>query len=376
MKFLKFCLFCFLALNFVKASAQQRTYHISGIIEPTLNISKLFFTPGSFYGKSNAKASEIDVVNGKFTITGSLADPSPAFLSLTKDYKADSLQVKEFILDEGTITISIKEKLSDAIIKGSKAYDDMMRYTTEQSPYNAELNEINEKAQQQVMAGISPDSINALYRIPFKDATRSLLRFQKRFIISHPDAFVSLLLIPDIANASYNFFEADSLFKLLSAKNKSYPTAKMVKEFIDAQIKVSVGASAPLFSMADTSGKTISLSSIKGKYVLLDFWAAWCAPCREENPNVVQAYKTFKNKGFTVLGVSLDRSREDWMKAIHKDNLTWQHVSDLRQWENSAAVLYGVTGIPHNFLIDPRGKIIARDLRGPELTDKLNEIFR
>lgn len=133
---------------------------------------------------------------------------------------------------------------------------------------------------------------------------------------------------------------------------------------------------APDFTMADTSGKAVSLSSFKGKYVLVDFWASWCKPCRYENPNVVAAYNQFKDKNFTILGVSLDENRDAWLKAIQTDGLTWTHVSDLKGWENSAAALYGVKSIPYNVLLDPNGNIIAEDVRGKKLFETLDRFLK
>lgn len=133
---------------------------------------------------------------------------------------------------------------------------------------------------------------------------------------------------------------------------------------------------APDFTMADTSGKAVSLSSFKGKYVLVDFWASWCKPCRYENPNVVAAYNQFKNKNFTILGVSLDENRDAWLKAIQTDGLTWTHVSDLKGWGNAAAALYGVRSIPYNVLLDPNGNIIAEDVRGKELFETLDRFLK
>lgn len=142
------------------------------------------------------------------------------------------------------------------------------------------------------------------------------------------------------------------------------------------QGKVPVGSMAPDITMNDVNDKPFSLSQLKGKYVLVDFWASWCGPCREENPNVVAAYNQFKDKNFTVLGVSLDQNKTSWLKAIKDDNLTWQHISDLKYWNSAAVPLYGFNGIPYNVLIDPQGKVIATELRGAGLMAKLSEVLK
>jgi peroxiredoxin len=137
-----------------------------------------------------------------------------------------------------------------------------------------------------------------------------------------------------------------------------------------------IGDIAPELKLTDTSGKIVALSSLRGKYVLLDFWASWCGPCRAENPNVLEAYKKYKNKNFTILAVSLDNVRAKWLEAVHHDALLWQQVSDLKGWQSSAASKYGVHAIPSNFLLDPKGVIIAKNLRGPQLESKLEEVLK
>jgi peroxiredoxin len=160
------------------------------------------------------------------------------------------------------------------------------------------------------------------------------------------------------------------LIKYAEEIKAKFPKNKAVQAFADRMLAlkvVSVGQPAPLFELPTPDNKMVKLTDFKGKYVLVDFWASWCAPCREENPNLVKQYNTFKNKGFTVLGVSLDKSKAAWEKAIADDNLSWTHVSELKEWDGKVSMSYRVEGIPASFILDPQGKIIAKNLRGAEL---------
>jgi peroxiredoxin len=155
----------------------------------------------------------------------------------------------------------------------------------------------------------------------------------------------------------------------------NYDHSKSFIELVDKMKSIAIGQPAPEIALPDTTGQMVKLSSMKGKYVLVDFWAKWCGPCRQENPNVVRVYHKFKDKGFTVFGVSLDRRKEDWMRAIAEDKLAWTHVSDLKYWQSEAAKTYNITGIPFSLLLDPNGIIIAKNLRGAALDKKLAEVF-
>lgn len=164
----------------------------------------------------------------------------------------------------------------------------------------------------------------------------------------------------------------------ISAIKSQYENFRKQSEDLEKerQAKSLVGKQAPELSLPDVNGKEVSLSSFRGKYVLVDFWASWCRPCRDENPNVVEAYNKFKNKNFTILGVSLDRKREDWLEAIKDDQLNWTQVSDLAFWNSKAVSTFNFDGIPFNVLIDPQGKVIAESLRGEELQAKLAEVLQ
>jgi len=177
-------------------------------------------------------------------------------------------------------------------------------------------------------------------------------------------------------------FEADRYYplykKVAEEATASMPTSVHVKQFAEYVKKmgiIAIGQKAPEISLPNPDGKIVPLSSLQGKYVLVDFWAFWCKPCRAENPNVVKAYKQFKDKGFEVYGVSLDRDKADWVSAIKEDGLTWTHVSDLKYFESQAALDYNISSIPFSILLDPNGVIIAKNLRGKALEKKLEEVF-
>jgi peroxiredoxin len=170
-----------------------------------------------------------------------------------------------------------------------------------------------------------------------------------------------------------------SLYQDAAAKlKKEWPNSKFTKEFTDMVVKMkatAVGEIAPEIALPNPDGQVVKLSSLRGKYVLVDFWAKWCGPCRRENPNVVKAYHAYKDKGFEVFGVSLDRTKEDWVQAIKDDGLVWTHVSDLKYFDSQAAHDYNINAIPFSILVDPQGKIIAKNLRGAQLEKKLEEVF-
>jgi thiol-disulfide isomerase/thioredoxin len=179
-----------------------------------------------------------------------------------------------------------------------------------------------------------------------------------------------------------NFLPAEkemaSLIDIADRLGKARPKHPQVQQFVNNLQRlqgVNEGAMAPEINLATPAGPTLALSSLRGKYVLIDFWASWCGPCRRENPNVVKTYATYKDKGFEIFGVSLDQNREAWLKAIETDKLVWKHVSDLKYWNSAGAQAYQVNSIPQTFLVDPAGRIIAKGLRGAALDNYLAKLF-
>jgi peroxiredoxin len=216
--------------------------------------------------------------------------------------------------------------------------------------------------------------VRAINLMLSKERKRLLLTFA----MSRPDYLASLTALNDVmVPVPQDINVINKIFEGLHSEVKKNVRGVATKEAIERYIAVANGKTAPEFAAPDTSGKMLSLSSFRGKYVLIDFWASWCGPCREENPNVVKAYQRFHNKNFEILSVSLDQpgKHADWVKAIQKDGLTWYHVSDLKYWKSDIAKLYAIRSIPQNFLIDPQGKIVAQQLRGEALIKVLEKLL-
>lgn len=195
------------------------------------------------------------------------------------------------------------------------------------------------------------------------------------FIKQHPNSNVGGYMIFSAQFDWPQISEYDAMYDALGEKVKKGKFGKLALDKITSMKGTTIGYPALNFSQPDVNGKEVSLKSYRGKYVLVDFWASWCGPCRRENPSVVAAYQKYKDKGFDVLGVSLDDNKDKWLAAIQKDNLTWTHVSDLKGWQNAAGKMYGVQSIPFNLLLDKDGKILAKALRGADLEAKLAELL-
>ncbi len=291
------------------------------------------------------------IKGGQFTLSGQLDFPDFKLLTFEK-----SQNFLPIFLDNSNVSITFtKDQYDKAIVTGSKSHDDFIQYSIITKPY--------ESLFQQEGAGAS-------------EAGQQCIALLTDLVNNKPGSYISPLAIFRIHQLNNDDAMMEMLFSKLSDNVKMSPIGAYVAQQVEEAKKNPMGKIVPDFEQPDPNGKVINIKSLRGKYVLVDFWASWCGPCRGENPNVVAAYNKYKDKNFTVLGVSLDKSKEPWLEAIRKDGLVWQQISDLKGWNNGVAQQFGITSIPQNLLVDPSGKVIAKNLRGAALEAKLESLLK
>lgn len=366
------------ALAFAQAPATNFTINgkVGNVGSPAW--AYLFYQVGA-----NKVVDSAVVTNGNFIINGFLADPSYAMLVI--DHQGTGVaklgntpDMLTFFLDKGTINVAAaKDSVKTAVVTGSVINDDSKALAAQLKPINDDAKKLNDEKN----AATPTQRASAEYQHELQGRYKALQDRQRtaftNFIKSHPASYLSLMALGQMSKQGIDPVELDKLFGGLDGNVQGMEIAKSLKKSLDELGATAIGSMAPDFTQNDVNGNPVKLSSLRGKYVLLDFWASWCGPCRQENPNVVRNYNKYKDKNFTILGVSLDRpgGKADWQDAIKKDGLTWTQVSDLKYGDNEAAALYYVQAIPANFLLDPSGKIVAKNLRGSDLDDKLAELL-
>ena len=361
----------FLLLTFT-AFAQEGTFTIKGTIKGLNAPATVFLI---YDGVINGKAT---LNNGWFEFSGRIDQTKEAYLTIdTKDTSYTYTNGTKFYVEDGNISINCPDSsLDKAIITGTENNNTEAKYkaslqTIETRDNQLETMDTSATEDQKR----SPEFLKDL-ELKNKKLEAERREANRKFIIDNPSSIVSLDAL--YSSAMYSDYESiKMLYEQLTPEVKNSPQGLAYAQELEKMNTVAIGKIAPDFELLDTAYKSVTLSSLRGKYVLLDFWASWCSVCRESNPGVVKAYGQYKDKNFTVLSVSLDKQndRKTWLNAIHHDGLTWTQVSDLRFWNSKVVALYHLTALPQNFLLDPNGKIIARDLDSDQLSTKLADLL-
>ncbi len=301
----------------------------------------------------NSGASEASgkIVKGQFSLAGKMTAPDFRIVAINSQPPYLSI-----FLDNSKVNIvGTKDAFEKSTIKGSTSHNDFIAFNDVAKPYETFFNQ--------------PDAADAATQ------KKAAAEFEN-FIGTHPDSYITPLAIYRHNQLTADNDKLEAMYNKLPAATKEASIGAYLATLIKESKKNPIGKPLANFSQADTSGKEISLASFKGKYVLIDFWASWCGPCRQENPNIVATYQKYKNKNFTVLGVSLDKAKAPWMEAIKADGLAWTHVSDLKGWNNAVSQQFEIFSIPQSFLLDPNGNVVGKNLRGPALEAKLASLIK
>lgn len=365
MKQFYFFLYVFLAFCYQnKAFSQKKSFVIKGNLTDLKGDVKAFLRLGF---EHQWKTETINVVNGKFEFKGKVKNPTSVYLY----FKSDGIRTELFIEPNVVTTIKGQNSFNNALIEGGSIQSDFNRL-------KKKLNEVDVQITQFVIEDKKLKKENDTEGLKKNKVQGDIIvkerkKIEYNFVRENPASFVSFSLMKSYAN--YMDESCEPLFNSLDKTFKESTEGKEIIIRLEKAKKFFIGQPITDFTQKDSLGNDVALSSLKGKYVLIDFWASWCGPCRSENPNLVKLYQQYKKDNFEIIGISLDTNRDKWLKGIKADGLKWLHVSDLKGWKNEVAKLYDVNFIPQNLLIDPNGIIVGKNLNGVSLELKLNEIL-
>lgn len=363
-------------------SAQLSPFSITGKIG---NLDKPAMVYIDYMDNGQSHEDSVAVVNGVFKITGAISGIANARMSLDHEGKGKPFSIYSpgadviyFYFGKEQLKFASGDSLGNAAVTGSKVYDEHIAYNKAIGGSIMELTKRYQKAYEEASPEDKKDpefmgALNARQQDLINKRSQQQLVFAKE----HPQSYFALVALSESGTGSSKVDVAtlQPLYEALSPELRTTDVAKELEARMTSVSITAVGKPAPVFVQNDVSGKPLALADLKGKVVLLDFWASWCTPCRAENPNMVKQYQLYKDKGFEILSVSLDSDKKPWLEAIKKDGLPWLHVSDLKGWNNEVGRLYGVRGVPACYLIGKDGKIIADNVRGEKLNEQLAKLF-
>lgn len=366
---------CLLALGSCRNNDKMEEKQAGFVIHGTLGeLPDASLAILSYKQQDSAVIDSAMIKNGEFTFRGQLRHPVEASIRLRHGkhfpeggYHSDSFN---FYLDTSEMQLSTGDSIKNAVLKGSVLTDQSREIAGRLRPFTDEIMSLYDR-----MEGRSQED-----KLRTHDTIQlyvdSIQSSAKKFIDAHPDSYVALQrFLQHGVPKNFDPIAAEVSFHKFPEHLRNTPTGEKIAKIIAVAKKSMIGEQAMDFTQTTLDGEEFQLSSLRGKYVLIDFWAAWCKPCRAENPNLVKAYNTYKGENFEIVGVSLDAGKEMWRAAVEKDGLEWIHVSDLKYWDNEVAIQYGITSVPASILIDPDGVIIAKNLRGQAVSEKLAELF-